>query len=180
MAQQTLKPKLISCCSKCSIVSLSVGTSAANPEEKKKKPQPAELKTGIDGSESIKALLLFSPASPRLRACAQQVQSLIRSVGALPCCSGCQAWGHAATGAGAGFHHHWQGSWFLPKLFMSFPRLAALCPTESSRPFTLCFPTCITDLDITLPALLAVSLALGASLGLFVLISNFPAKSLLR
>lgn len=103
-----------------------------------------------------------------------------RSLGALPCCSGCQAWGHAATGAGAAFDHHWQGSWFLPKLFMSFPRLAALCPTESSRPFTLCFPTCITDLGITLPALLAVSLALGASLGLFVLISNFPAKSLVR
>lgn len=31
LAQQKLKPKLISCCSKCSIVSLSVGTSAANP-----------------------------------------------------------------------------------------------------------------------------------------------------
>lgn len=31
LAQQKLKPKLISCCSKCSIVSLSVGTSAVNP-----------------------------------------------------------------------------------------------------------------------------------------------------
>lgn len=35
LAQQKLKPKLISLCSKCSIVSLFVGTSAANPGGKK-------------------------------------------------------------------------------------------------------------------------------------------------
>lgn len=35
LAQQKLKPKLISCCSKCSIVSLSMGTSAAKSENKK-------------------------------------------------------------------------------------------------------------------------------------------------
>lgn len=31
LAQQKLQPKLMSCCSKFSIVSLSMGTSAANP-----------------------------------------------------------------------------------------------------------------------------------------------------
>lgn len=80
--------------------------------------------------------------------------------GALPCCWGCRVWGPTASGAGGQCRCHQQGGWFLPKLFMSFPRLAAVCPVESSRPFTLCFHTCITDLGITLPALLAVSSAL--------------------
>lgn len=69
LAQQKLKPKLISCCSKCSIVSLSVGTSAANPGVGGGGEAKPVLKPEIDGGESTKALLLFSAASHRLCSC---------------------------------------------------------------------------------------------------------------
>lgn len=53
-----------------------------------------------------------------------------------------------------------RGRRLLPKLLMSFPRLAATRPAASSCPFTPCFPAYITGLGITLPALLAVPPAL--------------------
>lgn len=87
LAQQKLKPKLISCWSKCSIVSLSVGTSAANPEKK------WALKNAIDGREIIKALFLFSSAPRRLHACARQAQSSAAN---------CREFCPAARGAGMG------------------------------------------------------------------------------
>lgn len=69
-----------------------------------------------------------------------------------------------------------RGSRPLPKLLMSFARLAATRPAESSRPFTPCFPAYITGLGITLPALLATP----AALSLFLPINSSSAKSLLR
>lgn len=159
LAQQKLKPKLISRCSKCSIASLSVGTSAAN-SEKNHPNKPSSVKPRNRWQRKRQSpFVVFPSILQASRACLASTERLSKPLGASPHCSGCQAWGPAAGGAGVWLHHH-QGGRFLPKLFMSFPRLAAVQPTESFRPFTLHFPTCITDLGITFPALLAVSLEL--------------------
>lgn len=75
LAQQKLKPKLISCWSKRSIVSLSMGTSAANPE-KKKNNQPA-LKNRNRWQRKHQSPFVVFPSSlwAPLHACARRAQS---------------------------------------------------------------------------------------------------------
>lgn len=121
LAQQKLKPKVISRCSKCSVVSLSVGTSAANPGGKKAKPA---LKPEIDGRESTKALLLFSPASHGLHSCAPWAES--------------PAAKHCVCGSGRGVGSGCPGAGAR----LASPAPAAGQPAPAKAPYELCQAGC--------------------------------------
>lgn len=178
LAQQKLKPKLISRCSKCWIASLFMGTSAANSEKNTPTNETA-LKPGIDGRESIKALLLFSPASRRLHARAQQAQTFAANHQEL-----CPA----TWGTSVGSHRQWCQSLASPSLGWPVPAKAlyelseaGCCAAHRVLPsFHPALPHLHNWLRHYLPCSPCRVFGAPASLGLFVSINNFPAESLLR
>jgi len=177
LAQQKLKPKLISCWRKC-LISLIVHGHFISKPRKKTRISIGPWNRWQRKHQSPGVAFASAPRAPRVSLASTELGS--EPTGAVPGCAGCQAQGPAAGGAGAQLHHHRRGRRFLPKLFMSFARLGAMRPAEPSRPFTLCFPACVTGSGIALPALLAVPSALVHLLGLSVSVNACPAKPRLR